>query len=77
MDVEKTVSMSITGRVAGRGEDSFSDDLYLKSLKISIEITIICRFVIIYLENSKESNEVIKSLRKSNKVAGNKINVKP
>lgn len=77
MDVEKTVSMSITGGVGGRGEDSFSDDLYLKSLKISIEITTICRFVILYLENSKESNEEIKSLRKSNKVAGNKINVKP
>lgn len=77
MDVEKVFSMSTTGGVGDRGEDSFSDDLYLKSLKIAIEITIIWRFVIIYLENSKESNEVIKSLRKSNKVAGNKINMKP
>lgn len=41
MDVEKVFSMSTTGGVGDRGEDSFSDDLYLKSLKIAIEITII------------------------------------
>lgn len=77
MDVEETASVSITDGFGGRGQNSLGDALYLKKLKISIEITIICRFVIIYLENSKQWNKIMKTLRKSSNMADGKINMQP
>lgn len=55
MDVEKAASVPITDGLGGRGQGSLGDALYLKKLKISIEITIICRFVFICLGNSKQT----------------------
>lgn len=49
--------MAMTGGFKGREGDEFSD-IY-KIINYFIEITIICRFVITYLESSKESTEVI------------------
>ena len=64
MDVEETASVPITDEFGGRGQDSLGDDLYLKKLKFSIEITIICRFVFIYLEKSnKQNNKNIKKIQ--------------
>lgn len=74
MDVEKTASVPVTDGLRGRGQGSLGDALYLKKLKFSIEITIICRFVFICLGNSKQSNKIINTLRKSGKVADGKIN---